>query len=184
MRRPVASKGFTLVELLVALAILGIIVVVCGRIFEQSNVAWNTGSRKAEINMVGRGVADFIAQDLSRAVARTPADLVAAGTTLKFKVIDEAGVPEGSATKPIQEVTYNLSVATLTRNGIRLAPDETVKAITVNAGPTVAGDLPGYVDVEVQVYGDLPGPGRDDSQYVSFKSRAWLANRDRYKYDQ
>lgn len=168
-------SGFTLIELLVALAILGIIVVICGRIFEQSNVSWNTGSRKAEINMVGRGVADFIAQDIGRSVARTPAEFVAAGS-LVFKVIDENAVAEGASGSPVQTVTYDFGA--MTRNGVLLAPKDMVKSVTITPQTVPPTQLPGYVDVNVEVQ------DQDGVYTVNFKSRAWLANRDRYAYDE
>lgn len=60
--------GFTLLELLVSMVILGVIVVVCGRIFEQSTVVWDSGTRKAELNLTGRAVVDAMAQEISHAV--------------------------------------------------------------------------------------------------------------------
>lgn len=167
------EKGFTLIELLVALAILGVIVVICGRIFEQSNVAWNTGTRKAEVNMVGRGLADFIAQDISRAVLVTDLDDLARSnqvysSTLKFWILDEAGV---SAAEPhaLLEIEYNLGQ--VKRSGVALAPSDLVDSIRVSTRS-------GYVDVDVSV----KEVGSSDT--VPFKSRAWLVNRNRYKYDQ
>jgi prepilin-type N-terminal cleavage/methylation domain-containing protein len=170
-------NGFTLIELLVALAILGIIVVICGRIFEQSNVSWNTGARKAEVNMVGRGVANFIAQDLSRCIARTPADLNLSGNSPTFKILDESSVAERSVAKPLVNVVYDLTA--LTRNGVKLAPDDMLQPpVILTPGPLDDLGIPGYVDVDLRV--------RDsDGVYtVDFKSRAWLANRDRYRYDE
>ena len=64
----VGCGGFTLLELLVSMVILGIIVVICGQIFDQSTVAWDSGSRKAELNLTGRAVVDLVAQEISHAV--------------------------------------------------------------------------------------------------------------------
>ena len=62
------SSGFTLLELLVSMVILMVIVLSTTKIFNASTVAWDTGSRKAEVNMTGRSVADFLAQEISQAV--------------------------------------------------------------------------------------------------------------------
>lgn len=179
--------GFTLIEVLVALAILGVIVVLCGRIFEQANLSWTTGSRKAEVNMIGRGIADFIAQDVARCVE---ADVPLSGDSPKFKIIDEAGVPLGSAaTKALVEVSYSLGSAPLKRTvgaapAATLLPDLTdmtleVKAFLTPQTPLAAGEvLPAYVDVAVTV------TDTDTAYDYVFQSRAWLANRDRYKYDE
>lgn len=170
------KRGFTLIELLVALAILGVIVVICGQIFQQSTVAWNTGTHRAEVNMVGRGLAGFIAQDLSRCVCETPSDLSIAGSSVKFKVIDEASVTPASPKPAILSVTYDL--VNRTRNGKILAPAGMVQRVVVTAGPADSGGIPAYVDVRVTVR-------EDNGLYeADFKSRAWLANRDRYNYDE
>jgi prepilin-type N-terminal cleavage/methylation domain-containing protein len=178
-----AKSGFTLIELLVALAILGVIVVMCGVIFEQSNLSWSTGSRKAEVNMVGRGVADFISQDIGRCIARTPADFSLVGSTLTFKIIDENVVVEGSSDTYIyKQITYDFSAMTRsvkdTPGSMLLAPKDMVKSIIITPQMVVAGELPGYVDVTVEVQ------DTDETYQQYFKSRAWLVNRDRYKYDE
>ncbi len=67
-RERTSRSGFTLLELLVSMVILGVIVVICGRIFDQSTVAWDSGSRKAELNLTGRAVVDLMAQEISQAV--------------------------------------------------------------------------------------------------------------------
>jgi prepilin-type N-terminal cleavage/methylation domain-containing protein len=167
MKRKLKNKsiGFTLVELLVALAILGVIVVVCGKIFQQSNIAWQTGSLKAEGNLVGRGVADFIAQDISRCVISpsTP-------NPTKFEVVNESGPT--NANWPRETITYSLKP--LRRNGEQLAPDNYIP-IPVELIYSAAG---GYVDVIVTVQ-----VTENTADRKVFKSRAWLINTDRYKYD-
>ncbi len=171
------KSGFTLIELLVALAILGVIVVLCGRIFEQSNVSWNTGARKAEVNMVGRGIAHFIAQDISRCVVRDPADLMLTGQNPTFMILDEDGFAD--KTVALTTIAYDLDALTRSvNNGVAytLAPKGMVK-VALKLGPLDDNDIPGYVDVLLTV------KDSDGASSVPFKSRAWLANRDRYRYD-
>jgi prepilin-type N-terminal cleavage/methylation domain-containing protein len=188
--KPVRKNGFTLIELLVALAILGVIVVLCGRIFQQANASWTTGSRKAEINMIGRGIADFIAQDISRCVPGTLASpTTLSGNSPSFTIVDETRIPVGSgAISPTVKVSYLLSgplertvegepkavmLPVLPAN-MNLAVSATVEPRDILPGV----DLPGYVDVTVTVEDTAKG------YPTLFKSRAWLANRYRYKYDE
>jgi prepilin-type N-terminal cleavage/methylation domain-containing protein len=174
------NSGFTLIELLVALAILGVIVVICGRIFEQSNVSWNTGARKAEVNMVGRGIAHFIAQDISRCVVRTKGELDFKPNSVTFNIIDEGSLDNGSVASPIVTITYDLGAVTrkIGDDVFKLAPDGMVENLSVTPGGNIdALGIPDYVDIKLEV-NDSEG-----ALTVKFKSRAWLANRDRYRYD-
>lgn len=171
-----SEKGFTLVELLVALAILGVIVVICGRIFEQSNVSWTTGSRQAEMNMLGRGLASFIGQDISRCVAETSGDLSFSSGSLTFKILNDA-----TTNQPFKSVTYSLS-SPIKRDGIVLAPTRNtefkgVYVKGVRVAPDTTDDIPCYVDVEVDVEDE------EIAEIRTYRSRAWIVNRERYLYD-
>ncbi len=176
------DNGFTLIELLVALAILGVIVVMCGRLFEQSNIAWKTGTRKAEMNMVGRGLADFMAQDIARAVIRENTDQLAKSvsfnnSSFKFWILDEAGV-SADETEALLEIEYKVDGNIMKRNDVQLAPEGMVSYL-VEPRPSAAG-MPNYVDVTITVKEDEVG----STFSLPFKSRAWLVNWNRYKYDE
>ena len=104
LRSEKARSGFTLIELLVAMTILVVITLIVSRIFQQAGVAWDTGTRKTETMMAGRAVSDFLAQQLSRAVADTNgAPFNVAGLPATFYVLEEATVGK----RAIQQVTYN-----------------------------------------------------------------------------
>jgi len=62
-------RGFTLMEILVAMTILAIIILIVSGIFQQSSTAWEAGERKTELNMEGRAAIDLMAQELANAVA-------------------------------------------------------------------------------------------------------------------
>lgn len=62
------ARAFTLIELLLAMAILVVIVMLVSQIFNQAMVAWDSGQRKADVNFVGRALVDFMAQEISKAV--------------------------------------------------------------------------------------------------------------------
>ena len=58
----VKHRGFTLLELLTAMAVLVILVLIAMRLFVQSSITWGAASRRAQVNMVGRAVANYVAQ--------------------------------------------------------------------------------------------------------------------------
>lgn len=67
--RPSPISGFTLLELLASIAILGIIVVMMAQIFGESDRAWNAGTGRAVNNTEGRAALNMIIRDLELAVA-------------------------------------------------------------------------------------------------------------------
>jgi type II secretory pathway pseudopilin PulG len=171
-RKKSSAAAFTLLELLVAMGILVIIILIVARIFAQASAAWSTGARLSEVNMTGRAVVDFVAQDLSQAVVSTNLgyEFHAAGPT--FWIIGDATNGARAAT----QVTYSYG-ATLTRLGQQLC-DTNLTAFTITAGP--GGDnstqtLPEYVDVLAEVSGASTG-------IKKFSSRVTFPNRNRYKY--
>mgnify|MGYP001011524977 CR=1 FL=1 len=56
---------------LLAMFILVLLVLLSSRLFSTASQTFNTGIRKAEINLVGRSVLDFLDRDISRAVFYT-----------------------------------------------------------------------------------------------------------------
>jgi len=68
-RRP--RSGFSLIEIMVAMAILSIIVLMMSTIYHQSTLAWDSGTRKTKGSVVARAVLGLISKDLSLAVVDT-----------------------------------------------------------------------------------------------------------------
>ena len=48
------TSGFTLLEILVAMAILMVLVLMMSTLFHQSTIAWDSGLRQAEMSMQAR----------------------------------------------------------------------------------------------------------------------------------
>ncbi|MFH0952978.1 MAG: prepilin-type N-terminal cleavage/methylation domain-containing protein [Verrucomicrobiota bacterium] len=61
--------GFTLIEILSAMAVLLILVMLLGRLFSDASKAWLLGTRRAEQNIEARAILDFITRDVQQAVA-------------------------------------------------------------------------------------------------------------------
>lgn len=70
--RQQAVKGFTLLEILVAMTILIVIILIVSGVFHQSRTAWEMGIRKTDLNMEGRAALNLMAQELAQAVADGP----------------------------------------------------------------------------------------------------------------
>ena len=68
-----ASRGlrpaFTLVEVLVAMAVLAVMISIIANIFIGSSDAWKIGTQKSDMNTSARAALDYIARELSCAVA-------------------------------------------------------------------------------------------------------------------
>lgn len=66
--RATAVKGFSLIEVLVAMTILSVIVLIVAGIFQQTGLAWSLGLRRAESQSVIRAVAGALTRDLAMMV--------------------------------------------------------------------------------------------------------------------
>jgi prepilin-type N-terminal cleavage/methylation domain-containing protein len=63
------TSGFTLLEILVAMAILMVLVLMMSTLFHQSTIAWDSGLRQAEMSMQARAAMALMQRDLMQAVA-------------------------------------------------------------------------------------------------------------------
>ena len=63
-----ARGGFSLIEVMVATAVLMVIVLMIGAVFRQASSSWDSGYARAEGGMIVRGVIGSIERELSRAV--------------------------------------------------------------------------------------------------------------------
>lgn len=122
------GRGFTLLELLVAMAILGILVLIMGQIFHQSSIAWDSGLRKAKGNMSARAALGFMSRELSGAIAYR--DNI---PSPKLDVDMRAGAPpevtfrkltikDGATTRSVEKIRYYLAGNALMRDMQELLP--------------------------------------------------------------
>jgi len=65
---PFSRRGFSLVEIMVAMVILVIIVLIVAGIFQQTSLAWSLGLRRADAQSVTRAVVGSLGRDLSMIV--------------------------------------------------------------------------------------------------------------------
>ena len=67
-RQQYGAAGFSLIEVMVATAVLLVVVLMLGSVFRQASSAWDSGYARAEGGMVVRGVLGSIHRELSHAV--------------------------------------------------------------------------------------------------------------------
>jgi len=157
------KDGFTLIELLVAMSILVIIVLIIGMFFQRASVVWDTGSRRAEMLLTGRAMADFMAQEMQQAI---PGDFNANGASATFWMLGDAA----GGLRATQKVMYASSGGRVTRNGAELG--DGVSGLAFEEGPAGNNDLPLWVDIKVTVSNEV-------NDVKTYQSRASFPNRDR-----
>jgi prepilin-type N-terminal cleavage/methylation domain-containing protein len=98
------KKGFTIMEMMVAMAVLSMIVLAMARIFQQSNTAADTGYNLAHGTLVGRTLLQFVVNDLEGYTEWPEED------SATFKKVNVSGSDDFSET-----VEYNFNGKKLTR---------------------------------------------------------------------
>jgi len=78
------KRGFTLVEILVAMSILGVITLIMAQVFMASNRAWTGGLRQVEMSMEGRAALNLIATELAQAMADDLLPVTITANSLNF----------------------------------------------------------------------------------------------------
>lgn len=132
------SGGFTLLEIMVAISILLMIVMMMAAMFDNSVKAWDSGRRKTEMSMEGRAVVNFMAHELSQAVA---------DSTLK-----QCNIGNGSWVQ-----FYTMGPATMSNRSARL-----IRYELLSGGPS-GGVVKRTVQwLGVQGYPDMAGGTNDE----------------------
>lgn len=67
-RQQHGAAGFSLIEVMVATAVLLVVVLMVGAVFRQASSSWDSGYARAEGGMIVRGVLGSIQRELSQAV--------------------------------------------------------------------------------------------------------------------
>lgn len=142
------QQGFTLIELLVAMGILMTIVLMMANLFQQTTIAWETGTRQAEAGLEARAALGRIQHDLSQAVSSADRNFSASGSTLDFWTL--SGWQSGEGQREARRVSYQRVGSELRRNNVALVGN--VVGFDVIPSSSSSGmDLPAWVDVFLQV---------------------------------
>lgn len=109
-------QGFTLLEVLVALAVLSMIVLMMSMSFQQSADAWTTASHRAGMDMMARSIVGRIEMDLMQAVPPVPNYTLATNnlgvleqtfTPTKISFLRLKAGASGTAQHELRKVTYS-----------------------------------------------------------------------------
>ncbi len=161
-------RGFTLVELLVSMALLVVIVMIIGMFFQRASVAWDTGARKAEVLLTGRAVADFMAQELAMAMPATNSwNVPTGGNSASFLMLGDAT----ATLRATQTVHYAFNAGAVTRNETNMCDGIYSLSFEPENIPGDPNPFPVWVDVVVTVSNSFG--------YGVFQSRATFPNRGR-----
>ena len=118
---PRGEQAFSLIEVLVATAILVVIVIMVSMVFHQSSIAWNAGLQNAKSNMTARSILGNVQRELALAVDATRygvlgSPMEASGGKLKFVALGgEHAQQGGTPGRSPRLVEYNFAGGELTR---------------------------------------------------------------------
>jgi prepilin-type N-terminal cleavage/methylation domain-containing protein len=112
--RRLARRAFTIVELLVATAVLSVLIVLLAQVMNTVSNAWSGGTGRAERQQTGRALVDFIGRELR--AAALPVDPKSNGVVpdLQF-VVNPSSIPE--AYRQPDALFWQAPIATDTTRG-------------------------------------------------------------------
>ncbi len=157
------KKGFTLIEILVAMSILGVIMLIMAQVFMASNTAWTGGLRQVEMSMEGRAALNLIATELAQAMADDLLPVAITANSLHFYTVTDPAADSRS----VKRVRYTSSGGELRREvtpigafagypvpeagsgAIPLVGSVTHFAVGVPAGWVSGNQLPNWVDLRL-----------------------------------
>jgi prepilin-type N-terminal cleavage/methylation domain-containing protein len=128
------AAGFSLLEILVAMAILSIIVLTLATVFNQSGIAWDRGLSKSERGMEGRSALNLMTMDLKKAVAGDYLkDAEFSGNSMTFNTMTKI---ENNTDRLIKYVTYSFSGNSINRT-IQGYKDDYSALIPIGSGALI-----------------------------------------------
>jgi prepilin-type N-terminal cleavage/methylation domain-containing protein len=209
--RDAARFGFTLLELLVAMLVMGLIVLASAMMYQSGANAYHIGMQRAEVTLVGRSLVQMIAAELSHAVADDPPAGVPdqvfefrllAGDRIEFAKFAPSDTEELNAMRGIMRVAYQKSggaVGTVQRR-VRYYSSEDYgleedsgwidladRILNLEFRPdgnwtnTATTNLPLHVDVFVDTLTEEDALRNDTQNARTYHRRVYMANRNRYR---
>ena len=163
------AKGFTLLEMLVAMTLLAVIMVVLAQVFQASNAAWTGGVRQVEMSMEGRSLLGLISRELSQAIADDARPFEIQPGSLEFYTM---AIPRNDD-RGYRRVRYTWAGNTIRRSEWRYLRDGTAESLAANVsllqGPNLSFSvetpepfgtygilLPEWVGMQLNMQSDAP----------------------------
>ena len=115
-------KGFTLVEVLVAMTILMVIVLMMANLMRHSSNAWDVGLRNVGMSMEGRTALDLMGRELSAGVMDellSEGSIVPGEDSLSFSFYVLGNTADGS--RAARWVSYDVAGGVVTRSEVPVA---------------------------------------------------------------
>lgn len=113
---PPAPRGFTLIEVMVATAVMAIMVVMIGGLFQQASSSWDAGYIRAEGGMAIRAVVGALMRDVATAVDGRRFDLKApVEVSSDSKITMYRLFPGADGRRDILKVVYSADGDSVTR---------------------------------------------------------------------
>lgn len=160
MKNAFSRNGFTLIEVMVATAVLLIMVLMVGSLFRSAASSWDSGYARAEGGSIVRAVAGAISRDLSTAVEI----LEKKKKSIHF-ICFKPGKTKGSTTeRELHEIRYSLE-GSVKRNDITLGKETTLYDLESVAPFSATFEFPDVLspDIPARPYES----SRDDEWTVS-----------------
>ena len=104
-RARMRSVGFTLIEIMAAMAVLAVMIVFLANVFTNTGKIWKIGNKRVESNNNGRAAIEFIARELSSALVNGQVQLGANSKSLSTYGVDSDRIAFAAASGTPQEVS-------------------------------------------------------------------------------
>lgn len=123
MKTAIIRNGFTLIEVMVATAVLLIMVLMVGSLFRSAASSWDSGYARAEGGSIVRGVAGSISRDLStavdgRAYGKTTDIIDVSSSSIQFVCFKPVKTVGGTVRRELHFIEYSVGASVTRKDSV------------------------------------------------------------------